>query len=706
MFHSILYILLLGHIALALTSTTNLGPVEIDPGFRVRFYQVSVSDVATNAELDDFLTNQRYVSDGTMLGQLNGITELTVKYNRYHNDFIHGFYIDPDEVKQFVVEFRGYFRMSQGGRFSIRWQTPQVKPCGVNVKGLSASYIRFHPGTYLDTGASDTLCINDYSEKTGYDDMFTGNNIGSNTATLSLSKYLPDMWYPIILSALIGGDALDGEFWYGEDLKFSQMEPENSGYNPGDDYEYFDANRGVDPISKRCPKFDKDNYVEPQVPPPFVTTAYTCPVSSSSTAVLSSSKPSSDEFVTSSESSLEPSSSTSVIDPEPSFSESMTGSTFSESIVISTSFESSIIPSSADPSIEPTPSSSSTLLISDSSLSTASFQSSTGPTSSVVVTDGTSSIISSISSDTTQSVIDITSVIPQSSTESSFTDNYSSTTSAATTDDVQIPSSYPQSSNDYTSGDLESSSDNTLDHTFDWSSTTAVISESSPSATLLPSFTEGEPQPTCSASDDCAQTHPSSSALSKETQNTSTNTIVSTTVVTADYQTNPDSFSRNNPGTGIFETTNDKTSTTTVVVVTTVTDGHNTDVEITTNKYTGSNNEQDVPEIIFTCLTCSPTVTDDGHDQNVKEDSLFRHRTTTLEMSHYSDNKENLAHSHSFDVLDKSDTRTSTLPLTYYTVVTSASNTMSASVEDFLGEGSTISIYTSLVMLCFTIFLL
>ena len=99
-------------------------------------------------------------------------------------------------------------------------------------------------------------------------------------------------------------------------------------------------------------------------------------------------------------------------------------------------------------------------------------------------------------------------------------------------------------------------------------------------------------------------------------------------------------------------------------------------------------------------------MTDDGHDQNVKEDSLFRHRTTTLEMSHYSDNKENLAHSHSFDVLDKSDTRTSTLPLTYYTVVTSASNTMSASVEDFLGEGSTISIYTSLVMLCFTIFLL
>ena len=677
MFHNILYILLFAQCALSTIVSTNIGPVDIEPGFRVRFYQVSISDTSTDAETKDFLTNQQYVSEGTLLGQLNGITEITVKYNRYHNDFIHGFYIDPDEVKQFVVEFRGYIRKMEDGRLGIRWLSPSVKACGANLRRRTGFYARVYPDTYLDNSASDTLCLNDNTQESAQDNIFAGNENISASGNFNLSKYVPGMWYPIILAAFVGGDGLNGEFWYGIDQNYSQMGPENSGYNPNDDYEYFDENRATKPVAKRCPQYDKDNYVEPQVPPPFVTTPYTCPVTSSTTPITITPSSSSETYITSSESIVDPSSSESVIEPEPSNSESTIETTYSESVVVPTSSslpieptssDQSIQSTSSDPSIEPTSSLDSSMwLSSDPSLTTTLYESSLDPTSSSIFTEDPSSVWPSISSAITESSIDITSDVPHSSTESSSAFTYSSST------------------------------------------------------------TNIEPQPSTTVSDAATQTQPSPSDLTDVTRSTTTQDDVSTSVVPSEHPTNPDSSSTSNHITDTFTTNNSKEPINTVTVVTTVTHDFDTDVftsEVTigpdktidttnteisisdkhTDQPTESPVEPDSNEVLSTCQNCASLVTKDGSTDEGVIDGILTHSTTTLETPYDKNNNE--ISSVDYRGTSKitgdqtnSDAETTAPSLVDYMSVTSESSTMLHSVEDFVGEGSIYSTYTSFIML-------
>ena len=751
MLSNILFILLFTRLVRSAIGSTNIGPVDMEPGFRVRFYESTLPEKPTDAQVKDYLSSQQYVSDGTLLGQLNGITETTVRYNRYHDDFIHGFYIDPDEIKQFVVEFRGYFKWDKNGILRINWQSPLAKACDQKLFRTTGTYIRIYPDTYLDTSASNAICLNDYQlmDKNNY--IFSGNMTTGYSADFNLSKYVVGMWYPIIISVYNAGDGLDGEFMYAiseDPFNYFSVGPENSGHNPNDNYPYFDANRKTNPVAKRCPVFDADNYVEPQVPPPYVTTAYTCPnTETSSTVIVPTTSSSSESIVESSSSALPAESSSSASPVESSSSEWSGESTLSESIIEPTSSESSLEPTSSESVIEPTSSESvieptpSESIIESAASTTSEYASSV--VSSVVTT-------AELTEDQSSTDIETDSVpTPQPSSTGpsdmssvdSFSTAYSSlefsTAETETSSNTEEPQTATTSS---VSSDFHSSSIEDIITSPEWTSMTSEISGPTETSTPSSYITDHEAEESSTTQSTTTNTPDVPTDLSSTGMKSSSEATTIATISTPTHPTPTGDKTSNIQTVGTEIGTSDGKSLNTDKFVT-VTEDSNGGVVTTTIVIRPGEGPEGGPthtlsddvnggEASGTTMAeaggeqkpsggnvhASTNIDHDGNPEYMPTGGLANHRTTTLRGTDdhaNSPTKGTSTYEHANNAVDdvqpnetsfagpsdKTGSTGTTVSLASYKTVTTATNTHPVQLEEFVGQASSYTVWSSLLVL-------
>ena len=359
----------LSNIVFAAITTHEIGPTNFKPGLHARFYEAVIPAESGPWGNEEYFRDQEYIQDGNLLGQIDGIPTATVSYHRHYNDFVHGFYIDPDEDKQIVMELRGYFKLRQTESGAIKWVAPFINLCGKDAVRDTAAFLRLHPDIGLYDVTSDTMCEFESKEITSLDYIYVGGYADEGTGWFQY-KYQGDRWYPFMLAIVIGGDALDGEFQIFSEGAFRALDPDQLMYNPDEDYPYFDDMRrtynAADGLTalERCPHYDADNSLPPQIAPPYSTIEFSCSTSISS--IVSSSETSlisSDQIVepTSSDSIVEPTSSDSIVEPtssdpigEPTSSDPIVEPTSSDPIVEPTSSEPIIEPTSSDPIVEPT----------------------------------------------------------------------------------------------------------------------------------------------------------------------------------------------------------------------------------------------------------------------------------------------------------------------------------------------------------------
>ncbi|GMM57366.1 hypothetical protein DAKH74_039820 [Maudiozyma humilis] len=728
MLSNILFILVFMRIVRSAIVSTNIGPVDIEPGFRVRFYESTLPEKPTDVQVKEYLSSQQYVSDGTLLGQLNGITEPTVQYNRYHNDFIHGFYIDPDEIKQFVVEFRGYFKWDKNGILVIRWQSPLVKACEQNLFRTTGGYVKIYPDTYLDTSAAKAICLND-SQMEGMNDYVTAGNMSvSSSSNLSFSKYVVGMWYPIIISVYNAGDALDGEFMYAvrdDPFNYFSLAPENSGYSPNDNYPYFDANRETNPVAKRCPVFDADNYVEPQVPPPYVTTAYTCPsTETSSTVIVPTPSSSSESIVESSSSPLPAESSSSEWSGESTLSESSVQPTSSESSVQSTSSESLIgstssttseyassLVSSVVTSVELTEDQSSTDIETDPVPTPQ--PSSTGP-SDMTSVDSLSTAYSSVEFSTAETETSSITEEPQTATTSSVSSDFHS----SSTDDT------------ITSPDFSS----------EWSSMTSEVEGPTETSTHSSHITDEETEKSFTMQSTTTNSLDVPTELSSEEMKSSSDVTTIATASTPTHPTNTGDETGDTQTVGTEIGTNDEKSLSTDKLVT-VTDDSNGGVVTTTIVIRPGEGPEGVTthtlsdtmhggDISGTTIAeaggeqipsggnvhASTDINNDGNPEYMGTGGLANHPTTTLRGTDdhansptkgtstydYANNAVDDVQPNETSFAGPSDKTGSTgtsVSLVSYKTVTTATNTHPIQLEEFVGQASSYTVWSSLLVM-------
>ena len=416
--HTILFCILLLQPIFAQDIVKEIGPVHFEQGLRVRFYEVNLPSDMSETDRRDYMENYKYATDDNLLGQVNGVPTVSVNYLRYHNDFIHGFYIDPDEIKQFVVEFRGYFLVPEEAGLSIRWSSPFVKKCLKSLQRDTECYIRLRMDVPLNETTGDTLCTFEPYNRNARSFLYSPNDIGEATSVWGNVYTRAQRWYAIRASVLVGGEALDGLLTYDADGNgLKALTAETTQYSPDDNYEYFDENSQSADI-ERCPVFDGDNFVPPREQPPYSTKKYSCitfgtKTTSSETTVATSDVPTD---VSSSASIIETSSTEAIVETssseiaESSATESSGIHSSSETLVESSVVTSSISSRSSE-EVSPTSNSEQPTISTppDSSIETSLPTSSPEFTSTEVVTE-LSSYLSSTGPSSTETVIVTTTI--------------------------------------------------------------------------------------------------------------------------------------------------------------------------------------------------------------------------------------------------------------------------------------------------------
>ncbi|GMM54364.1 hypothetical protein DAKH74_009800 [Maudiozyma humilis] len=496
----------LSNIVFAAITTHEIGPTNFKPGLHARFYEAVIPAESGPWGNEEYFRDQEYIQDGNLLGQIDGIPTATVSYHRHYNDFVHGFYIDPDEDKQIVMELRGYFKLRQKESGAIKWVAPFINLCGKDAVRDTAAFLRLHPDIGLYDVTSDTMCEFESKEITSLDYIYVGGYADEGTGWFQY-KYQGDRWYPFMLAIVIGGDALDGEFQIFSEGAFRALDPDQLMYNPDEDYPYFDDMRrtynAADGLTalERCPHYDADNSLPPQIAPPYSTIEFSCSTSISS--IVSSSETSlisSDPIVepTSSDSIVESTSSDPIVEPtssgpivEPTSSDPIVEPTSSDPIVEPTSSDPIVEPTSSDPIVEPTSS--------DPIVEPTSSDPIIEPTSSDLIVEPTSS----------DPMVETTSQMETSSTSKDpwYSQEPTDTLPYTTTTDEYVTTSETEKSDDFTASQTSTQS----------SADVVITSETAPATTT--------------------DVKPTSSTMSEETplsfiSDISTATIIETTTTT------------------------------------------------------------------------------------------------------------------------------------------------------------------------------
>lgn len=154
------FILFFSQITTASLITRNLGKQDLEPGFRVRFYKPSFDGTPTDAEMKTYLMDRTYETDAEFLGQMNGVTSTEFKYLKGHIDFINGFYIDP-QMDGFIVEYRGYFSPSFGGKLGLRWAQNRVEMCPgtILISKQAWAYVELYNEVFLNDTVDQTIVL-------------------------------------------------------------------------------------------------------------------------------------------------------------------------------------------------------------------------------------------------------------------------------------------------------------------------------------------------------------------------------------------------------------------------------------------------------------------------------------------------------------------------------------------------------------------
>lgn len=369
--------------ASASTVTSEIGPVDFEPGLLVRFYEAEIPTFSGVWEDEEYFRDRDYAKDGKFLGQVTGVTSPTVKYHRYYNDFIHGFYIDPDEIKQVVVEIRGYFKARDNQGLGMKCISPFLSLCGKKLERDTSCFTRVHPDVALYNTTADTMCDFDQSYQPSFIYQYIDNDADEGTMWFPYVPFQKDKWFPFTVSILVGGDAVDATFQLLDPVLGFYLPPlEELMYSPNEDYDFFDSIR-ASPADEKCPRFDNDTPVPSPVQPPYSTIPFACPVSSST---------------------IESTSMSSVVTSEPSISIT------SSDVVIETSSDISTTPTTSEYSTEPTSS--------EQIVETSTVEPPIETTSSVTVIESTSSDPVVVETSSTSAIDSISSELPWESTSS------------------------------------------------------------------------------------------------------------------------------------------------------------------------------------------------------------------------------------------------------------------------------------------------
>ena len=673
-------------IVFAEITTHEIGPTNFKPGLRARFYEAVIPAESGPWGNEDYFHDQEYIQDGNLLGQIEGIPTATVSYHRHYNDFVHGFYIDPDEDKQIVMELRGYFKLRQTEWGASKWVSPIINLCGKDVIRDTACLMRLHPDIGLYNVTSDTMCEFDSKHIWSMDYMYMGNYSEEGTASFQ-SYYKEDRWYPFMLAIVIGGDALEGEFQILSDGEFKALDPDQLMYNPDEDYPYFDDMRrtynAADGLTalERCPHYDADNSLPPQIAPPYSTIEFSCSTSISS--IVSSSETS----VVSSDPIVEPTSSDPIV--QPTSSDPIVEPTSSDPIVEPTSSNPVIEPTSSDPIVEPT---SSEPIIE--------------PTSSNPIIEPTSSdlIVEPTSSDP---IVETTSQMETSSTSKDpwYSQEPTDTLPYTTTTEEYVTNSETETSDDFTTSQTSTQS----------SADVVITSETTPA-------TATDVKPTTSS------TMSEETPLSFTSDTSSTMTILETTTTTVVESTSSE-FLTDVLSTPLEPDTTVHLPTTTTQFVTvtettkTVEGGANEETTNVQNASTstigtgevpateplstasdqsegGNGPETIIPEstrttTVLEAVTQDPTIIDKSHQQTTTV--LFPGADTNSAISSVHTTNQAVSDIITHATTTERDAVTqSTSSLLLYSTVTTGKSDIPVSLEGFEGQASTYDAWTTL----------
>ncbi|GMM53386.1 hypothetical protein DAKH74_000020 [Maudiozyma humilis] len=734
-------------IVFAEITTHEIGPTNFKPGLRARFYEAVIPAESGPWGNEDYFHDQEYIQDGNLLGQIEGIPTATVSYHRHYNDFVHGFYIDPDEEKQIVMELRGYFKLRQTEWGASKWVSPIINLCGKDVIRDTACLMRLHPDIGLYNVTSDTMCEFDSKHIWSMDYMYMGNYSEEGTASFQ-SYYKEDRWYPFMLAIVIGGDALEGEFQILSDGEFKALDPDQLMYNPDEDYPYFDDMRrtynAADGLTalERCPHYDADNSLPPQIAPPYSTIEFSCStsissiVSSSETSLISSDPivepTSSDSIVepTSSDPIVEPTSSDPIVEPtssdpivEPTSSDPIVEPTSSDPIVEPTSSDPIVEPTSSDPIVEPTssdpivePTSSDPIVeptSSDPIVEATSSDPIVEPTSSDPIVEPTSSdpIIEPTSSDliveptSSDPMVETTSQKETSSTSKDpwYSQEPTDTLSYTTTTDEYVTTSETEKSDDFTasqtstqsSADVVITSETTPATATDVKPTSSTMSEE----TLL-SFTSGISTATVIETTTTTVVESTSSEFLTDVLSTplEPDTTVHLPTTTTQFVTVTDS-TKTVEGGANEETTNVQNASTSTIGKGEVSETE--PLSTASDQSEGGNGpETIIPEptrttTVLEAVTQDPTGIDKSHQQTTTVLLPVANTNSAISSVHTTNHavSDIIAHT---TTTDKDAVTQSTSSLLLYSTVTTGKSDIPVSLEGFEGQASTYDAWTTM----------
>ncbi|CAB4256460.1 hypothetical protein, no similarity [Maudiozyma barnettii] len=296
---------------------SNLGPIALTPGLRARFYEVSFDGSETAGGRQQYVTSKAYMTEGNYLGEVNGVTSLDVNYVRYLNPTIYGFRMDPN-VKQFVIELRGYYKPQTTAGMRISSLVNAVKGCndGAYDSSILSTYAKVSNKVYLNSTDSDKFCYQDNSATKPFATLFNElSSYSSDYMSVTGGKDTPiftkNTYYPIRMVFLSRGAGLNALFFPNVNGNWMSFSGSTLFSNPNEDYDALDDNAET-VFPGNCPQFTATtNNRAISFTNDVLVRRDECPVSSSSTSEIEFSSTS--EVVSSSTSKSESSSTSEIV---------------------------------------------------------------------------------------------------------------------------------------------------------------------------------------------------------------------------------------------------------------------------------------------------------------------------------------------------------------------------------------------------------
>ncbi|SMN22615.1 hypothetical protein, no similarity [Maudiozyma saulgeensis] len=290
-------------------TTYNMTKLQLLPGLAARMYKTSLNSSADYSTRSTYIENGQYLTDGELVAQKAGVTELNIKRIKYKNNDVLGFYMDPDD-DYIVVELRGYLRMPYTGQLTIGRYVNTISGCdGVNLYQSTTDYWVVKQSMFVNNTDDGSLCTHNsslpwYSDDGEYMASVTSTNLNTGGSAFMNSAYFYEgIYYPFKVVILVGGDGLfttaSASIKNALGSHSFQLNEETLFYDPYENFETDDANYSKD-FPLNCPSLNGEEFVDDIIIPPTSSVPDQCPVTSSSVAsssiissVTSSSEPSS-----------------------------------------------------------------------------------------------------------------------------------------------------------------------------------------------------------------------------------------------------------------------------------------------------------------------------------------------------------------------------------------------------------------------------